>query len=759
MYSIIECHLPDVRNELCEKELLENNSNVVFWMGNCVLVETLTSSCRYLYRVVNIESGQSNKCCERKEKLHRTQFDRVAERITTMPLYSPRKLPSEKERGFRLIKRIFKEILPQHGFIYRPKQEELSQSIFSAMQSGQIALCEAGTGSGKTLAYLVATVVVGLFRCDLSTAIISTSTIALQKAITEEYLPRLSEILLAHRVIERPISFVVRKGKSHYACDLRLQDYHSSITNLNEDIQLLEQLNALKKANYDSIDLSQYPFTRYVNDRICAQGKCAQNCPLMISCRYQRHISECLNSHYTVQVSNHNYIFAHIQHLKAGGSGLLPKYHMIVFDEAHKLLDAARQIYGLEYARSELELFAKDIPLGRFTSTQHRALVGGWIEMLLERNKRLFELLAQRKPNTLANNETRIAADIGTASISCISKLVADLEHLSTLLGCHCDKQMRGQLPVLRARSKKISDKLTRFQQPSGLISWLEYHGGDINLCSIPQNLNQLLYSDLWSAESPCVLTSGTLSAGGDYDLLKRTLGLSMLPASKTEETSMISPFDYKENTLLYIPGYMPFPDIRDLAYVNTVAKNVLQLVDATAGHTLVLFTSHWLTERIYGMTKDEIAQKYPAFILKRGRVDVLSEFKDSQNGVLFASDAAGEGVDLPGDILSSLIIVKLPFDVPDPISEFEKKQYGSLRAYQEKVILPRMLVKLRQYAGRAIRTETDTAVISILDSRVGHKGKYRQVVLNALFDTAVTEDIHDVRVFIRRKKDSAYFI
>jgi ATP-dependent DNA helicase DinG len=143
---------------------------------------------------------------------------------------------------------------------------------------------------------------------------------------------------------------------------------------------------------------------------------------------------------------------------------------------------------------------------------------------------------------------------------------------------------------------------------------------------------------------------------------------------------------------------------------------------------------------------------------MSRGRSNDVIEFKKSKNGVLFATGSMWEGVNIPGDILSHLIIVKLPFPIPDPISEYEKTIYDDMNHYRNSVLVPKMLIKLRQGAGRLIRSESDTGVISILDIRASNKGKYRDEIINALPKCVVAKGIDDIEVFIRDKKDKSYF-
>ena len=180
--------------------------------------------------------------------------------------------------------------------------------------------------------------------------------------------------------------------------------------------------------------------------------------------------------------------------------------------------------------------------------------------------------------------------------------------------------------------------------------------------------------------------------------------------------------------------------------------------MSATHGHTLILFTSYWLMERVFYGLKEQLSD-YPLFLMGRGRLDVISSFRRSGNGVLFASDSAGEGIDLAGDILSSLIVVKLPFPVPDPVMEYQRNQYEDFDLYRRDIIIPEMLIKLRQWFGRGIRREQDTAVFSILDSRASLRGRYRAEILNTLPTMPVTDRLMDVEDFIIRKKTDSYFM
>lgn len=259
----------------------------------------------------------------------------------------------------------------------------------------------------------------------------------------------------------------------------------------------------------------------------------------------------------------------------------------------------------------------------------------------------------------------------------------------------------------------------------------------------------------LWSKETPAILTSGTLMAGGSFDRTRQLMGLSA--NKRLDDYIAVSPFNYKENCLLYIPDDMPKAQMGSEKEAKCLAEQICRLVEATHGHTLVLFTSYSLMGAVYNQLKKQLS--FPLMVVWRHSQDIIHQFKQAQNAVLFAAGSCWEGVDFPGDMVSSLIIVRLPFPVPDPISEAEREQYPTLQDYIREVIIPDMQVKFRQGFGRAIRTETDTCVVSILDYRAAPGERYHRAVLETLPPLHMTRKIEDVEDFIRTKKSPDYFM
>ena len=244
-----------------------------------------------------------------------------------------------------------------------------------------------------------------------------------------------------------------------------------------------------------------------------------------------------------------------------------------------------------------------------------------------------------------------------------------------------------------------------------------------IILCASSRRIPQYLDQMLWSRGMGAILTSGTLKTGQGFAHIRKMTGLQKV--QRVREYVADSPFEYQRNCLLYLPKDLKRCRRGSQEETEMIADHIHSLICSTYGHTLVLFTSYHLMGNVYQMLRDEIP--FPMIEVWRHSPEEITRFKQTDNAVLFAAGSCWEGVDFPGDMVSSLIIVKLPFAVPDPISEAQKKEYDCLKDYIQAVVVPDMQKKLRQGFGRALRTETDTCVVSILDERAGEDGRYHE--------------------------------
>ena len=217
------------------------------------------------------------------------------------------------------------------------------------------------------------------------------------------------------------------------------------------------------------------------------------------------------------------------------------------------------------------------------------------------------------------------------------------------------------------------------------------------------------------------------------------------------------SPFDYKRNTRLYIPDDMLHPDNDSKKYIKRLSERICDIVDATNGHTAILFTSYKVLSSVYELTRERLA-KYDVICMTRSNKTAISEFKRSKNGVLFASGSMWEGVDCIGDSLSSVIIVRAPFPMRSATLEQKKNDIDHVPTFIQTFAVPEMLIKLRQGVGRLIRSENDTGLVSILDCRVAEDGKYQDKVMTVLAKYPKVETLEEVKEFFKAVKPKEYF-
>ena len=636
--------------------------------------------------------------------------------------------PTGYAESHRIAEQIFREILPRHGMAVREEQIALCHEVLDTLYNKEISLCEAGVGIGKTLAYLVACILWQMHRpSQLKMPVaISTSSVALQDAILNEYLPDLSAVLLSEGIITAPITAVIRKGKERFVCDARLAERQAKAISKGS-----RQKGSLRMAE-NVLDLDHIPgLSRYDRCRICVPQSCPRDCFLRLDCRYQQYLRDSRKP--DIQICNHNYLLANASHRLEERPLLLRQYQALVVDEAHKLPDAARQMYTETLSAQDMDELCFLLQQTHFKS-------------LSKRLRTVFLTLSISCAPSFAMPKRKISIPFDLTPFR--QAAIADCINLLQYIGSQPD--MPHYLQYRLAETESLL-RLFLLDVPTRIL-YLEFSAdGQLTFCAASNRVPQLLRSALWNTREPTILTSGTLTAAGDFDHTEQLLGLAAYAPLRHFRAE--SPFNYRKKCLLYIPA-------RRAAAVpenQYLADQIVRLTVACHGHALVLFTSYRQMRNVYDALGGRLT--FPVFQAGRGQNRSIQQFKQSGNGVLFAAGSCWEGIDFPGNMVSLLIIAKLPFPIPDPVSDYERRQYPNLRDYINAEVIPEMQKKLRQGFGRAIRTEQDSCVVAILDERAGIGGKYHDAALAALPTCPTTEKIEDVQQFIREQKRPDYFL
>ena len=633
---------------------------------------------------------------------------------------------NNRQNAHNEIDHIFKDLLPTRNMAERPAQVALCHQMLNAMLEGGIALCDAGTGIGKTYAYLVAGTVYSRFRAASGLGpkpiLVSTSSIALQTAARDEYLPLLSDVLTEDGMIVQPLQAVIRKGKSHYVCDDRLERRLGQLDLQKKNWKAGAALLSLRR----QLDMDEAAhLSGYDRERVCVPRIC--DCGREV-CRYRAFLEDCDSGRYLFQICNHNLLLADAIHRGSGRKPILPDACALIMDEAHKLPETARQMFGVTLAAEDIHALTHSLRGERFLLAA---------EVLTESTKSLLRKL-DRPPECKPFDHYQKSLAAPDQSLTVIHRQIHGLLTLPT-----------------RRKLDKLSTTVALFHQGHpDMVFYTEEDGcGGTMLCATISDLTAQLRQTLWRQERPAILTSATLAVGEDFRRFKEETGL--LTDSRVTESVAPSPFDYQQNCLLYLPQVPPRQ--KSAAYYDELAKEIAALLDAAQGHALALFTSYAamsaVKERLPGH-----GLRYPLFTMGRSAIHTTEQFKASPGSVLLAAGAAWEGFDFPGDCVSLLIIPRLPFAVPDALKEKERENHPTLWLFIRAVVVPEMQIKLKQGFGRAIRTETDTCVVAILDERAAKGNRYSKDVLAALPQMPVTGSLEDVARFIRQVKGPDYF-
>jgi ATP-dependent DNA helicase DinG len=443
-----------------------------------------------------------------------------------------------------------------------------------------------------------------------------------------------------------------------------------------------------------------------------------------------------------IVIVNHHLFFADLalkEVLEDGDTegGILPEYQAVVFDEAHEIEDVAGQYFGVSVSNYRFQELRRDI------SAVARAKEFGSAE--LDRILDRFEELATHLFSALPAPEGRAAFTGRAAFVERNEEVYRNLHSALELVGSHLKLMKNPPVEVIPLQRRVVELGLAlRFVLESddqSYVYWAERRGRGVFLQATPIDVAPLLAERLFDAVNTVVLTSATLAVAGGFDFVKKRLGME-----QTRTLIVPGHFQYQKQALLYVPQHLPDP--RSPAFTKEAAGEVTQLLKLSRGRAFVLFTSHQQMRLMYDRISLDI--DYPTLLQGTGpRSALLEEFRATPNCILFATASFWQGVDVPGDQLSCVIIDRLPFAVPsDPIVDARVRKLrdeGGNPFYDYQV--PQAAIALKQGFGRLIRSRSDRGVLVLLDNRVT-KQRYGQVFFDSLPDYGFTTKITDVERF-----------
>lgn len=624
------------------------------------------------------------------------------------------------------------------AYEFRSGQLKMASAVAQTLAGGKLVV-EAETGIGKTLAYLIPAV---LSRQKI---IISTNTLNLQEQILSDAIPFIQQN------IDPQLSALCVKGRQNYLCLYRWQQFavhpqfemfapgktrkkierwlESTTTGDRAELPWLEDDSALWREI--STTASQCLGSKCPNDKSC----------FITELRKKAAATRLL-------IVNHHLFFSDLALRREGHGEVLPRYESVIFDEAHHLENVATNFFGSSLSHFQLLELVKDVKLSA--------------AMLPEDKKEQVFQVADPLHLRSEHFTAMFPAQIGKFPLQGFidehpeweEQIQAVSDRLSSLTSTLSRMAIEGE--VWQGLANRCEDLQSRLIAIAGLleipqeekyIRWYERREKSIVLTASPidiaAELNTVLYPEVRSA----VFTSGTLTVGDNFTYFLNRLGLDQ----DTETLSLASPFDYKNRTMLYVPAHTPqnpFPQPDRKEFPTEIQFIMNRILLASGGRALVLFTSFYNMRKIYPFLVENLP--YPVFIQGEApRNKLLQSFQQQTNSVLLAVASFWEGINVPGESLSCVIIDKLPFEVPsDPvimarINKIREEGGNPFMDFQ----LPRAILALRQGVGRLMRTSTDKGLLAILDIRLFTK-QYGHLFLRSLPPSPITRELKDVESF-----------
>jgi ATP-dependent DNA helicase DinG len=677
------------------------------------------------------------------------------------------------------------------GFEQREEQVRMAFAVAEAFNNNRVVLVEAGTGTGKSLAYLIPAILWAVRNNER--VVISTNTINLQEQLIRKDLP----FLARNSKVEFKAALV--KGRSNYVC-LRKLEHAEAEPALFPDESSAELTTIIEWSHTSQdgcrSDLAFTPHHAAWEEVCCEADQCSRSrCKYFNRCFFYRARRE--SSAARVLVVNHALLLSDIVLRKETGydaTAILPPFTRLIFDEGHHLEDVATNHLSLTITRSGiLKQLQRLVPqkanrAGLLTLISARitrdlpesqeglyAELSGLLEShllpkahdltgLTEQTMDWLAYSAEHDGGAITGREQklRITPEVERTPFwpECRQRLhaLADgvndytaalrtLVRRSKDLPENLQEKLSDQLldtSGIEGRLQSIADALLFFTTDAeGYCRWIETKKGSrgiqARLTAAPLDISAQLKETVFDRLKTIIVTSATLTVGGDFGYLKKRTGFGLLPKERLTELQLASPFDYARQVFVAIPEEMPEPTAH--GYREALENHIFKAVSISHGGVFILFTSYDLLNRVYQSLSPSLA-RLGLTALKQGetgRHALLTQFRKEGNAVLFGTDSFWEGVDVKGEALRLVIIARLPFQVPtEPVQQAraEKIKADGGDPFRD-FSVPQAVIKFRQGFGRLIRSRDDRGAVLILDRRVLNKS-YGRIFLRSLPDTEI---------------------
>lgn len=712
-------------------------------------------------------------------------YRRLALRNTGRETHFPPAVANTDRPAFEpILERLLRpETLSGHvtGYQQRPMQEEMMRAVFAAMEEGQHLLVEAGTGTGKSLGYLLPSLVWAKRHGEQ--VVVSTHTITLQEQLFDKEIPTLRETLPFHFTAAK------LKGRGNYLC---LRKFEGSLEEpASEDSQELKLLKAqlviwlTQTATGDVEELSLPPAGTLYWQQVKSDVHSCLNrqCPWFSRCYYFRAREAARKA--DLVIANHALLVNDMQ----TEHRILPSYQTVVIDEAHHLEEVAIQHLGTQYSTVQLQFLLDRL--------QHEAegtfrpyvdqLTEWRPEPAAEARQKLSWLCKQWQPlqddlqqwsRLLSNWALKRGdemADMGRVAVRytresfagrqnekiitvtgrLIQRLTDYAQVLAELLAfgkAQEDTQpfplrsmitdLNGLLDDVLAAANRLHELLIHDDPET--VYWLETESRasrkHVYLNAAPLGVADQL-AQLFAEKRSVVMTSATLTVKNSFAYIKETIGLDRLPEDRVKAIALPSPFDYEKQGMILIPR--EFPALKkdgegEAAFLEAVIQGCVDVIRAAQGRTMILFTSHAMLKQVYQGVKELVSGEVFTLlghgIDSNNRSKLVRKFQREPKAVLFGTSSFWEGVDIPGEALSALVIVRLPFAPPnhpvwagraDQLKKQGRNPFMSLS-------LPQAVIQFKQGVGRLIRRQDDRGVIVVFDTRI-IESRYGRAFLQSL--------------------------